>query len=200
MPLTNIKIKSAKPFERPKRLYDTGGLYVEIAPKGGKWWRLKYRFNGKEKLLSLGVYPNISLGSARKKRDEYRRLVAEGIDPGARRKAQKAAGIEKNANTFEVVARECLAPNLAKWSKSNATRTSSLFEKDIFPWLGRRPIAEITTPELLRVLRRIEERRAVETAHRALSKCGQVFRYGVVTGRLESDPTPNLRGAFTFSK
>ncbi len=174
---------------------DEKGLYLEVSPGGGKWWRFKYRFEGREKRLSLGVYPDVPLKSARKRRDEQRSLLADGIDPGDNRKAKKAAGAEKKANTFEVVAREWLAPHLSKWSKSNASKTSRLFERDIFPWIGQRPIAELTAPELLRLLRRIEERGAVETAHRALSKCGQVFRYGVVTGRLKSDLTLHLRGA-----
>ena len=168
---------------------------MEISPKGGRWWRFKYRFNGKEKLLSLGVYPEISLGSARKKRDDHRKLVAEGIDPGVQRKALKIAKAEKNANSFEVVAREYLDHKSSQWSESNNSKTIRLFERDIFPWLGKRPISELTAPELLKVLRRIEERGAVDTAHRALSNCGQVFRYGVSTGRVNTDPTVNLRGA-----
>ncbi len=167
------------------KMADEKGLYLEVSPGGGKWWRFKYRFEGREKRLSLGVYPDVPLKSARKRRDEQRSLLADGIDPGDNRKAKKAAGAEKKANTFEVVTREWLAPHLFKWSKSNASKTSRLFERDIFPWIGQRPIAELTGPELLRLLRRIEERGAVETAHRALSKCGQVFRYGVVTGRLK---------------
>ena len=198
MSLTNTAIKNVRPKGKTFKISDEKGLYLEIAPRGGKWWRFKYRFEGREKRLSLGVYPDVSLGPARKRRDEQRSLLADGIGLGENRKAKKAAGAERKANTFEVVAREWLASHLSKWSKSNAAKTSSLFERDIFPWIGKRPIAEVTSPELLRLLRRTEERGAIETAHRALSKCGQVFRYGVVTGRLESDPTPNLRGPYVL--
>jgi len=195
MPLTDTAIRNAKPAEKPVKLFDERGLYLEISPTGGKWWRLKYRFDGKEKRLSLGVYPDVSLKDARDRRDAARKLVADGIDPSEKRKAQKSARADRAANNFEVVAREWFAKYSASWATNHGERIIRRFERDIFPWIGGRPIAEITAPELLTVVRRIESRGALETAHRALGNCGQVFRYAVATGRAERDPTSDLRGA-----
>lgn len=200
MPLTDTAIKNAKPADKAKRMFDGGGLYLEVSPKGGKWWRLKYRFLGKEKRLSLGVYPDISLKVARDRRDEARKLLAEGVDPSENRKAQKASTGEKAANSFEVVAREWLAKEAAKWTEGHTGRVTRNFELDIFPWIGTIPIADITAPTLLSVVRRIEERGALETAHRILGKCGQVMRYAVATGRADRDPSGDLRGALTSPK
>lgn len=195
MPLTNATIKAAQPQAKPYKLADEKGMYLEVAPSGGKWWRLKYRIEGKEKRISLGTYPDVGLKEAREKREEARRLLAAGIDPGENRKAQKAAGTGDNLNSFEVVAREWFARQRSTWVDSHADKILSRLERDLFPWLGNRPISAITAPELLSALRRIEERGAVETAHRALQNCGQIFRYAIVTGRAERDPTPALRGA-----
>jgi integrase len=197
MALTDIKVRSVKPDSKPQKLFDSGGLFLLVNPSGGKWWRLKYRFDGKEKLLSLGTYPDVSLKDARDKKDVARKQLAAGIDPGANRKAVKAARIDQNANTFEVIAREWMERQEAKWAKSNAEKVSRRLERDLFPWLGKRPITEITAPELLKVLRKIEERGAVETAHRALQNCGQVFRYAIATGRGTQDISTSLRGALT---
>jgi integrase len=196
MPLNDKKIQTLRPAStgRPTRHADEKGLYLEVASGGGKWWRLKYRFEGKEKRLSLGVYPDVSLKSARARRDEARKLLASGVDPGVHRKAQKAAGADRAANTFEMVAREWMLKRASDWVDGHKIRIQRLFERDLFPRLGDRPIAEIAAPELLGVLRRIEER-AAETATRALSNCGQVFRYAVATGRCASDPSASLRGA-----
>ena len=195
MPLTDTAIRNAKPGEKPVKLFDERGLYLEISPTGGKWWRLKYRFDGKEKRLSLGVYPDVSLKDARDRRDTARKLLADGIDPSENRKAQKSARADRMANSFEVVAREWFAKYSATWATNHGERIIRRFERDIFPWIGGRPIAEITAPELLTVVRRIESRGALETAHRALGNCGQVFRYAVATGRAERDPSGDLRGA-----
>jgi integrase len=200
MTLTDRKIHSTKPTEKPQRLFDERGLYLEISPAGGKWWRLKYRFGGKEKRISLGVYPEVSLKEARDRRDESRRLVADGIDPSENRKATKAASADRAANSFEVVTREWFAKYSAGWAKSHSSRVIRLFERDIFPWIGGRPIAEITAPELLTVIRRIENRGALETAHRARTNCGQVLRYAVATGRCVRDPSGDLRGALPPAK
>jgi integrase len=212
MPLTDARIKNAKPGRKSLRLFDGGGLYLEISPNGGKWWRLKYRFAGKEKRLSLGVYPEVPLASrtdkatgeriegARERRDNARRLLGQGIDPGMHRKATKAATAARAANSFEAVAREWYAKNCGAWAKAHGERIIRRLERDIFPWLGGRPIAEITPPELLAVLRRIEDRGAIETAHRALSNCGQVFRYAIATARAERDPSADLRGALPPAK
>lgn len=203
MPLTNTAISNAKPgvtpngktTDKPYKMGDTGGLYLEVAPSGGKWWRLKYRFDGKEKRLSLGVYPDVSLKDARQRRDDARKLLANGIDPGENRKAVKATKSDRAANSFEVIAREWFAKNSATWSENHGSRIIRRLERDIFPWIGGRPIAEIKAKELLATLRRIEERGAVETAHRAHQNCGQVIRYAIATGRAERDPCPALKGA-----
>jgi len=170
-------------------------LYLEVAPSGGKWWRLKYRHAGKEKRLSLGVYPDVSLKDARQRRDDARKLLANDIDPAENRKAAKAAKVERAGNSFEVIAREWYAKNAPNWAENHGKRILQRFERDLFPWIGGRPIAEITAPELLAVLRRIEARGAVETAHRAHQNCGQVFRYAIATGRAVRDPSPDLKGA-----
>jgi len=195
MPLTNAAIKAAKPKDKPTRLFDEKGLYLEVSPAGGKWWRFKYRFDGKEKRLSMGVYPDVSLKGARERRDEARRLLADGIDPSEHRKALRTARVDMAANSFEVVAREWFAARVATWSASHADRIIRRLERDIFPWIGGKPVSEIGPPELLAVVRKIEKRGALETAHRALSNCGQVFRYAVATGRAERDPAGDLRGA-----
>jgi len=193
MPLTDTAIRSAKPQAKPFKLFDGGGLHLIVTPTGGRWWRWKYRFGGKAKGLSFGVYPDVSLKSAREKRDAARKQVAAGVDPGAARKAEKLA--KAGAESFEAIAREWHAKFSPGWAASHGDRILRRLENDIFPWLGKRPIAEIKAPELLAVLRRIESRGALETTHRAMQNCGQVFRYAVATGRTERDPTGDLRGA-----
>lgn len=195
MPLTNAGIKAAEPKSKPYKLSDEKGMYLEVAPSGGKWWRLKYRYEGKEKRISLGTYPDVGLKEAREKREEARRLLAAGIDPGANRKALRSSTAGDDADSFEVIAREWFGRQRATWVDSHADKIISRLERDLFPWLGRRQISSITAPELLGALRRIEERGAVETAHRALQNCGQIYRYAIATGRAERDPTPALRGA-----
>ena len=195
MPLTNTTIRNAKPSNKAVRLADGGGLYLEVAPAGGKWWRLKYRFNGKEKRISLGVYPDVGLKEARERRDAARKQLAAGIDPGEARKAQKATRAALDTDSFEAVAREWFAKFSPNWVASHSDRILRRLERDIFPWIGATSIANVAAPELLQVLRRIENRGAVETAHRALQNCGQVFRYAVATGRAARDPSADLRGA-----
>ncbi|MDP2398964.1 MAG: integrase arm-type DNA-binding domain-containing protein [Burkholderiales bacterium] len=195
MTLTAIAIQKAKISDKTVRLFDGGGLYLEVTPTGGKWWRLKYRYGGKEKRLSLGVYPEVSLRLARARRDDARKLLAEGIDPSENRKALKTAKADRAANSLEIIAREWHGKYSATWVKNHGNRILRRLERDIFPWIGGRPIAEITAPELLAVIRRIESRGALETAHRALSNCGQVWRYAIATGRAERDLSADLRGA-----
>lgn len=195
MPLSDTAIRNAKPAEKPVRMFDGGGLYLEISPAGGKLWRLKYRFGGKEKRLALGAYPDVGLKEAREKRDDARKLLASDIDPGEHRKAQKEAKLERASNSFEVVAREFFAKNRATWAASHHDKVVLRFEKNVFPWMGDRPIAEITAPEILTILRRIEGRGAVETAHRTRENIGQVMRYAIATGRAERDPAADLKGA-----
>lgn len=196
MTLTDTKIRNTKPGNKPQRLFDERGLYLEVSPTGGKWWRLKYRFGGKEKRISLGVYPDVSLKDARDRRDESRKLLADGIDPSENRKATKAASADRASNSFEVVTREWFAKFSTEWAASHRDRILRLFERDIFPWIGGRPVGEVTAPELLSAIRRIEARGALDTAHRAKGCCGQVLRYAVATGRCERDPSSDLRGAF----
>ncbi|MGH8501757.1 MAG: tyrosine-type recombinase/integrase [Gammaproteobacteria bacterium] len=193
MPLTDIKIRNAKPTEKFRKLTDAGGLYLLLNPDGSRWWRLSYRFGGKQKGLSLGVYPAVGLKEARAKRDEMRRQLAAGIDPSAVRKASKAA--QAGENSFETVAREWFAKFSPSWKPAHADKVICRLERDVFPWIGGRPIADINAPELLTVLRRIESRGALETAHRARQTSGQVFRYAVATGRAQRDSAADLRGA-----
>jgi len=194
MPLTNVAVQKAKVTEKPYKLSDERGLYLLIN-KSGRYWRLDYRFEGKRKTLALGVYPDTTLANARDKRDEARKLLANGIDPGEQRKAVKASRQEKFTNSFEVIAREWFSKNSPSWSENHGIRIIRRLERDIFPWIGAKPLADIKVSELLNVLQRIEKRGANETAHRALQNCGQVFRYAVATGRAERDPSPDLKGA-----
>jgi integrase len=193
MSSTDIKIRSAKSASKPYKLFDGGGLYLEVSTFGGKYWRWKYRFGGKEKRLAFGVYPNVGLKVAREKRDSARRQVANGIDPSEARRAQKIA--QAGAESFESIAREWHAKFSPGWVATHGDRILRRLERDVFPWIGKRAIAEIKPAELLTVLRRIESRGALETTHRAMQNCGQVFRYAVATGRAERDPTGDLRGA-----
>lgn len=195
MPLTAIVVRNATPASKPIRLFDERGLYLEIAPTGGKWWRLKYRHVGKEKRFSLGVYPEVSLKDARERRDAARKLLAEGIDPSQHRRSSKLASVVSGVNSFEQVTREWFARYASAWAEGHSSRLLRLFERDIFPWLRGRPISEVTAPEILAVIRRIEGRGALDTAHRALGNCGQVFRYAIATGLCSRDPSADLKGA-----
>jgi integrase len=194
MLLSDARIRRAKASEKPVKLFDGDGLFLLVTPRSGRWWRFKYRFGGKEKLLSVGTYPEISLAVARQRRDEGRRQVAQGIDPGAVRKAEKHATAAET-ETFEAVAREWHARFLSNWTTGHAVTIMSRLERDLFPWIGKRPIAEIKAPELLAVLRRVESRGALESAHRIRTIAGGVLRYAVVTGRAERDCSADLRGA-----
>jgi integrase len=193
--LSDIETRKAKPKDTPYKLADQRGLYLLVNPNGGKLWRMNYRFEGKQKTLALGTYPDVPLSQAREKRDEARKLLAGGTDPGEHRKTQKQTALDRAANSFEAVAREWLSKYQSTWVPAHAARIVRRLELDVFPWIGARPMADITAPELLAVLRRIEERGALETAHRTLQTCGQIFRYGMATGRTERDPAADLRGA-----
>ena len=194
VPLSDMKVQKAKSKDKNVTLFDGGGLFLLVTPSGGKLWRFKYRYNGKEKLLAFGSYPEISLFDARRSRDDARRLLANNIDPGAVRKAQKQAKTELT-ETFEIIAREWHARYAPTWKPRHAEGLITRLQRDVFPYLGARPIKEIKAPELLTVLRRIESRGALETAHRARSVCGQIFRYALATGRTERDPVADLKGA-----
>lgn len=192
--LTATEVDKTKPGDKPKYLFDGKGLFLLITPQGGKWWRFKYSLDGKTKTISFGTYPEISLADARKRREDARKLIANGVDPGEVRKAQKAAKTE-TVDTFEVIAREWHRKFSGTWSACHAETTIGRLQLDVFPVMGARPIAEIRAPELLAMLRRIESRGALETAHRVRTICGQVFRYAVATGRAERDPAADLKGA-----
>lgn len=192
MALTDTAVKNAKPGPKRKRLRDDRGLFLEISPSGGKWWRFRYTFQGKENMLSLGTYPEVTLAEAREKREVTRRLISQGIDPSVERKKEKE-GLD--ADSFEAIAREWHEKFKPQWTGNHAARILRRLDVDIFPWLGVRPIAQITAPELLAAIRRIESRGAIETAHRAMQNCGQVFRYAIATGRAERDISADLRGA-----
>jgi integrase len=194
IPLSDMKIQKAKSKDKPITLFDGGGLFLLVTPSGGKLWRFKYRFKGKEKKLAFGPYPEISLLDARKRRDEARAQIAHGIDPSAIRKAQKQANTEAT-ETFEAIAREWFQTFLNTWKESHAKRIIGRLERNVFPFLGQTPISEIKAPELLATLRRVEARGTFELAHRMRTICSQVFRYAVATGRAERDPAADLRGA-----
>ena len=194
-PLSESQVRKAKPQAKATKLFDGNGLFLLVTPSGGKLWRFRYRFEGKEKLLAIGSYPEVSLSEAREKRLMARKLVVSGIDPGEVKKARKASLSESFENSFEVVAREWHGKFTPTWSDGHAKTTIRRLERDVFPWMGAKPIADIKAPELLAVLRRVESRGAQETAHRVKTICGQVFRYAVATGRAERDPSGDLKGA-----
>ena len=194
MPLSDPAIKKAKPEAKPYKLTDEKGLFL-LVNAAGKYWRLAYRFGGKQKTLALGVYPDVPLTRAREKRDDARKLIADGIDPGELRKVNKTQRTERAANSFEAVTREWYAKHSPGWAESHSTKIIRRLERDVFPWVGGRPIAELSAPEILTTMRRIEGRGTLETAHRVMQSCGQVFRYAVATGRAERDPTSDLKGA-----
>lgn len=197
MALTDTAIRKAKGREKPYKLADGGGLYLLVTPAGGRLWRLKYRVIGKEKLLALGAYPDVGLRDAREQRDAARKQLASGIDPGAAKQAARASAA--GAETFEAIAREWLGKQAAKWTEQTEKRIKTRLENDLLPWLGAKPIAAIRAPEVLATLRRIESRGAVDTAHRAMQECSQIFRFAVATGRAERDPTGDLKGALAVA-
>jgi integrase len=195
MALTDTAIRTAKPEKKAKKIADGGGLYLLLNTNGSRWWRFDYRFAEKRKTLSMGVYPDVTLAEARQRREQARKLLANGVDPSEHKKAQKAASQVRAANSFEVIAREWFEKHRDTWASTHSEKIIRRLEKDVFPWLGGRPVAEITAPEILTVLRRIEGRGTLDTAHRAGGNCSQVFRYAIATGRAERDPVPDLRGA-----
>ncbi|QBQ97914.1 tyrosine-type recombinase/integrase [Paraburkholderia pallida] len=195
MPLTDTAIRNTKPAEKPLKLFDGGGLFILITPAGQRYWRLKYRFAGKEKLLALGVYPDVPLAAARKKRDEAREKLAAGIDPSEAKRAEKRAVRIAAANSFEVVAMGWMAERKTMVQIGQYEKTLARFKADVLPWLGKRPIAEIDAPEVLAVLKRIDSRGARFTAHRVRSEISRVFRYGIKEGFCKNDPAKDLIGA-----
>lgn len=189
--LTETQIRAAKSAEKPYKLFDERGLFMLVTPAGGRLWRFRYRHGGVEKLLALGAYPDVPLKRARERRDDARRLLAEGVDPSVKRRAEKNAA----GNTFEAIAREWLALQEPRLGAGTHAREVSQLERFIFPELGARPIAQITPPEVLGALRRVEARGIHDTAHRTRSACSRIFRFAVATGRTDRDVTVDLRGA-----
>ena len=197
--LTDTAVRNAKPDFKPRKLADGSGLYLIVTPAGGKWWRLKYRFGGKEKLLSLGTYPDVGLKDARQRRDDARKLLANGVDPSEVKRSQKAVQAEQ-AETFEAIAREWIAKSEPTWAPRHTESVVARLERHVFPFIGSKPIREIAAPDLLAVIRRIEAQGIAETARRALQVSGQVFRYAVATCRADRDPSGDLRGALAPKK
>jgi integrase len=191
MALSDIAIRAARPQKKPYKIADGDGLTLLVNPNSSKWWRLRYRFAGQEKMMSLGIYPEVGLKQARERRSAARRLIADGIDPSAKRQAEKVS----QDDTFEAIAREWLSMQAKKLSPGTLGRERDRLEDFIFPYLGRRPIAQITAPDLLAALRRIEARGIHETAHRTRAVCSRVFRYAIATGRAERDVSADLKGA-----
>jgi len=191
--LTELSLKNTKPGPKTRRIADGGGLFLEINKNGSKYWRLAYRFAGKQKLLALGVYPNVSLTKAREATHNAKKELASGKDPVIIRKISKSVGDEKDS--FQFVALEWLEKFKNQWTDTHFKSISGRLKLHIFPWIGNRPVGEITPPEMLSVLRRIEARGHLENAHRAMTNSGQVFRYAIATGRAERNPCSDLKGA-----
>jgi integrase len=189
--LTDTVIRTTKPTEKPQKLFDGGGLYLLIKPTGTRLWHLKYRVAGREKLISFGQYPEVSLKQARERRDDARKLIAAKVDPSAKRKAERAA----QSDTFEAITREWLDVKAQAIDERTRAKRLARFETFVFPHIGKRPISTVTAPDLLSVLKRIEARGKNETAHRVRSESGAIFRYAIATGRAERDPAADLRGA-----
>lgn len=195
MPLTDTACKNARSKEKPYKLADAHGLYLEVQPNGAKYWRLKYRFGGKEKRLAVGVYPETSLQFARDKRYQARKLLDAGIDPAQARREEKRQANLNSQNTFEAIAREWHNVNIGKWTPRHGADVLHRLEMDVFPVVGMRPIADLDAPDMLEVLRRVEKRGALEIAKRLGQTSGQVFRYAIATGRAKRNPMPDLKDA-----
>ena len=198
--LTDQKVKTVQPKDKQFKISDEKGLYLLVKPNGGKYWRLKYRLAGKEKVLSIGVYPDISLKQARRERDQAKELIRAGIDPVLDKQEQKLKKIGEAKNSFELVAREWMEKQRNRWSEDHAHRVMTSLEKDIFSALGHKPINEITAPLLLMALRKVESRGAHEVAQRLMQRCGAVFAYGIATGVCERNPAADLAGSLTPPK
>jgi len=193
--LTATAVKNAKTGDRPTKMSDGGGLYLLIQTSGARYWRYDYRYSGRRKTLSLGVYPEVSLKQAREVHLDARAALHQGSDPAEKRKVQKLTSHIMAASSFEAIATEWFETKMPGKSEGHKKRTWRALEKDLFPWLGSRPISNVTPPELLAALRRIEARGAIETARRAKQTAGKVFRFAIATGRATRDPTRDLEGA-----
>ena len=197
MKLNARQVDAAKPREKAYQLADGAGLYPEVVPSGSRYWRMKYRFNGKEKRLAFGVYPAVSLAQARALRDEAKKKLAEGIDPSFAKKEEKLVRDVRLHNTFQAVALEWHGTKVSRWSEGYASDIIEAFNKDIFPYIGQQPVNEIKPLVLLNVLRRMESRGATEKAKKVRQRCSEVFRYAIVTGRAEYNPAADLTSAMS---
>ena len=193
--LTALSVKQAKPKEKPYRMFDGLGLYLHVQPNGSKYWRMKYRYADKEKTFSIGIYPTFSLREAREARNQAKKLLAQGIDPSAKKQADKRARKESGANTFEALASEWFITKMQDKSKSHQKRTQSLINTHLLPAFGKMPIKDVTPQILLDALRKIEAKGHIETAHKTKQTAGQIFRFAVATGRADRDPSIDLKGA-----
>ena len=200
MALTARQVETARPREKEYKLADERGLFLLVKPNGGRYWRMKYRVSGKEKKLSIGVYPDISLAEARLKRDDARKVLAEGGDPSEKKQLEKLTKKLTVENTFKALALEWHHHKLTSWSESYAESVLEALEKDIFPHVGKRPIAEILPLEMLEVLRMIEKRGALEKMRKVRQYCNQIFRYAIATGRATINPAAELTGTLTPPK
>lgn len=200
MTLTARQVETAKPKEKSYKLFDGGGLYLEVTAKGSRYWRMKYRFGGKEKRLAFGVFPIVTLAEAREMRNQAKKTLAAGGDPGEIKKEEKAIQKLNTGNTFEAIAREWHKSKADRWSLRYRDEIIDTFEKDIFPYIGKRPIAEIKPLELLETLRKMEKRGALEKMRKVRQRCGEVYRYAIITGRAEYNPAPDLASALTPPK
>ncbi|MCW2256898.1 integrase [Providencia alcalifaciens] len=200
MTLTARQVETAKPKEKSYKLFDGGGLYLEVTAKGSRYWRMKYRFGGKEKRLAFGVFPTVTLAEAREMRNQAKKVLAAGGDPGEVKKEEKAIQKLSTGNTFEAIAREWHKSKADRWSLRYRDEIIDTFEKDIFPYIGKRPIAEIKPLELLETLRKMEKRGALEKIRKVRQRCGEVYRYAIITGRAEYNPAPDLATALTPPK
>jgi len=200
MALTNTAAKSAKPRDKQWKLSDSGGLYLLIHPNGSKYWRLKYRYQGKEKTLALGVYPDISIAEAREKRDTAKAILRDGNDPSVIRKQKKRIARINSENNFEAVARDWFEQQENVWSEGHTDRVIKSLEQDVFPVIGYRPINELSPPDILEVVRKVESRDALDVAGRILQRCNAIFRYAVQTGRAQLNPASELKGVLKTRK
>ncbi|MBU70580.1 integrase arm-type DNA-binding domain-containing protein, partial [Spongiibacter sp.] len=194
MALSDAKVRAAKPKDKRYKLTDEKSMFLLVAPNGSKYWQLKYRYDGKEKVYQIGTYPDIGLADARKARDEARSLIAKGVDPMAQKRAAKRSKAEAASNSFRLIALEWMEKR-GKHSATGDARLLRILEKDLFPTIGDTAITEIGPPEILRALRKIESRGALETAKKARQAAGQIFRYAVATGRADRDPSADIRDA-----
>ena len=195
MALTNIQVKQAKPEGKPYKLADGKGMYLYVTVKGHRYWRFDYRYGGKRKTLAMGVYPDVSLAVARTKREKARQQIDNDLDPSDVQRAKKVTKTESQENSFKAVGLEWFAKEKPHWSDSHIKRVNGMLNKELFPFIGDRPLLDITPPDLLACLRRVESRGAIETAHRVKQVAGQVFRYGVATGRADRDISTDLKDA-----